>query len=741
MTTAAVRSPAAARPRAERVLAALPLVSIYLWLCVVYGWEAAGHVTPWVNWDELETAQLSRSISESGEPARRGVTFSTHAVYPWVLAPVWWIQDVGQAYAAAKYLNVLLMTSALFPVYALARMVVSRPWAYFAAVASAAVPGLYYSSMLLEEPLAYPWAALCALLIAKALVHRTRWWITGAVLASLLAPLVRGQLAVVPAAFLIAALALVATSARARREYGRWKRWDWVGAATLLLGAAIVVNAAISHESHSWWIATNYWKDRMVVHGLWAVGALAVGVGVLPMIAGVAALFRPRGESWSPELRAFVATSAALIAGYVWYTAIKAAYISTVFADLIVERNLIYVSPLLFIGTAMFLERPLVRWWAVAAAGVATLAALLVVHPYQMQFRIYADAPGFALLQAANRAWGWTPDHARSVLVGMFVLSLIVLLLPRAVPRGGRPLLALVAAFLLVWSFAGQLSAASASNTFSEEVSRDIDEPWNWIDRATGGASTLYLGQRLTDYNGLWQMEFWNRSIKHVWSTDGSAPGPGPTLTPDLVDASTGELTQPPAPVEYVVADPGTDVIGELITEHEHRAAGTTTAWRLFRIEPPLRLQNSMRGVTQDGWASTHSSYSQFTTPGGESGFAVVRVHRQGWGGRNVPSPVTVRVGALRLGKDKQPALGAVTATCTFTVDALDDHTFLLPTPAPPFHVDVRIGKTFVPAELDPSSPDRRELGAQLAYSFSPAADVPPARRGCAAGLRERRGS
>ena len=64
------------------------------------------------------------------------------------------------------------------------------------------------------------------------------------------------------------------------------------------------------------------------------------------------------------------------------------------------------------------------------------------------------------------------------------------------------------------------------------------------------------------------------------------------------------------------------------------------------------------------------------------------------------------------------------------------DRTFLLQTPPPPFHVDVRIDPTFVPREIDPRDPDTRELGAQVGYSFSPAANVDPALRGCAAGLR-----
>ena len=213
------------------------------------------------------------------------------------------------------------------------------------------------------------------------------------------------------------------------------------------------------------------------------------------------------------------------------------------------------MAPLLFIGTAMFFERPVVRWWAVVGATALTLTALLAAYQYKMDVRVYSDAPGFSLLQAANRAYAWTPERARHVLVGMLVLSLVVIALPRVLTRGVRPMLAVAAVVVLGWSLAGQMSAASASNTFSEELSSDIARPFDWVDRTTGGAPTLYLGQRLTDFNGLWQMEFWNRSIKHIWSTDGSAPGPGPTLTPDLVNAQTGAITPPPTNVEYVVTD------------------------------------------------------------------------------------------------------------------------------------------------------------------------------------------
>jgi hypothetical protein len=41
----------------------------------------------------------------------------------------------------------------------------------------------------------------------------------------------------------------------------------------------------------------------------------------------------------------------------------------------------------------------------------------------------------------------------------------------------------------------------------------------------------------------------------------------------------------------------------------------------------------------------------------------------------------------------------------------------VIPTPKPPFRVEVRISPTFSPSDYGQS--DRRELGAQVAFAFS----------------------
>ncbi len=58
--------------RADRLLAALPLVGTYLLLVAYYAWHASAHGSPWFFSDEIEYTQLSRAIAETGSPAERG---------------------------------------------------------------------------------------------------------------------------------------------------------------------------------------------------------------------------------------------------------------------------------------------------------------------------------------------------------------------------------------------------------------------------------------------------------------------------------------------------------------------------------------------------------------------------------------------------------------------------------------------------------------------------------------------
>ena len=115
-TTAALP---AAKAWPDRVLAALPLAIVFIWLFFLYTWESWGHVTPWLFTDELQNAQLSRAIAATGHAARRGEPYGFQSLYNYVIAPAWWIHNTHTAYSAVKIIGALVMTATVFPAYAL----------------------------------------------------------------------------------------------------------------------------------------------------------------------------------------------------------------------------------------------------------------------------------------------------------------------------------------------------------------------------------------------------------------------------------------------------------------------------------------------------------------------------------------------------------------------------------------------------------------------------------------------
>ena len=83
----------------------------------------------------------------------------------------------------------------------------------------------------------------------------------------LFAMLVRGQLAILIVAYLLAALFLAWTSEPVTRWRAGWSTWDWVGFVVLTIGAVIVFSASVGAFSQSWLVATGYYRHRMIVYG------------------------------------------------------------------------------------------------------------------------------------------------------------------------------------------------------------------------------------------------------------------------------------------------------------------------------------------------------------------------------------------------------------------------------------------------------------------------------------------
>ena len=718
MTVATARSAAAERTLADRLLAAVPLLSVFLWLTIVYAVEAWAHGTPWLFGDELELTQLSRSIAETGHAARRGEPHAFDTLWTYVLAPAWRIHDVHTAYATVKYIGVIVMTLTVFPAYGIARLLVGRVPALFVAAASGAIPALAYSGMIVEEPLAYPYSTLCLFLILRTFVTPSRWWLGGAVPASVIAPFVRGELVVVPVIFVLAWLFLLWRSPWIARWRATWTAWDWVGLGVLLVGADMIVSAVLGKSSYQWLIATGFYKHRLFDFGLDAAGVLTIGMGVLPVVAGLASLWRIPGEPHSYATRCFRSMLLAAIVCFGLYTAVKATYVSTTFGTYTYERNLIYLGPLLFAGTALWFERRGLHPIALAVSAGFVLY-LLLTTPYEMGQDLSYNAPGLAILQQANRYVALDHAGAKIGLVSLLAFSVALLLAPRFFRRGVAWFGVAVGAAVVAWNFTGELAFASASNRAADDAINNVRRPFTWVDDHTGGMPTLYLGQQMKDQNGEWLLEFWNRSIRKVWSLDGTAQGPGPTLTPDP-RASNGALSHDPG-YSYVVEETGIDVIGKEVARHPHVAGGHVAYWRLIRVAPPLRLRGAVTGVFPDGWTGALSSYTRYSTEGNRAGRVRVVVSRHEWGGPDKPGHVRVAIGPIVIGDDNQPHVGTPAVVKRFVIHSRKQHVLFLQAPGPRFRIEVSVDPTFVPRELAPATEsDNRQLGAEVRYVFLP---------------------
>ena len=222
-----------------------------------------------------------------------------------------------------------------------------------------------------------------------------------------------------------------------RRWRSGWSRWDRVGAVTLAVGIALAFAATLGHLSTAWRETTFIWKERIVEHATWSVGALAIGMGVLPVIAGVSALARPKGEENDPRTRAFVVTSVAALAVFVAYAGVKGAYISTVFATQVVERNLIYLCPVLFAATALAFARGIGRGWAIAGAGVFTLI-VVAATPLHLDNYPYYEARGLSIAALANRKFGWPESTIEGALIAACVVALVVVVALKVMRRHSR---------------------------------------------------------------------------------------------------------------------------------------------------------------------------------------------------------------------------------------------------------------------------------------------------------------
>jgi hypothetical protein len=548
--------------------------------------------------DELQVVRLAESAADrlSPVPYIHGVYYGALSqLYPLLLAPFFAFLGAPSAATAGHALNTLLLPSAAWPAYLLARSVSgSRAAGVAAAALTAFTPWLVLTSTLLTENAAYPAFVWAVFLCYRALVEPSPGRDVAALAGLMLAFFARTQLLVLAAAL---PLAVVLQEVRGSGVRGGLRRCivshPVLAAAygTAALGAAALLSVGMLGV-----VVGNYvvpFSGDLLPEGLWASTAdhlvhVVVGCGVLPFVLAVGWVVDSLVQRRPAEERAFAALCVVLVPLLtVEVASFDLRFTPGAFNQ---DRYLFYLAPLFAVGAAAALvqRRSLRRLAVSSAAALAVFAWLFLAYgSYDDDTVIFWASPA-AAFRTALPAEGLVVGAAS---VGVAAVFLLLWRLPRAALAVTTVVVALFGAAEAIYVFERY---AEPAMTRAATLARPAD----WIDRAVPEGRSVALVPSPRDSPDVWwEAELWNKQVDRVLRVDAAntfSPFPAEDMS---IDFKRGVL-RGPQPSAFLVMSAGE----KRFSPREAARIVDGRLLHLVRIERPYRLAWATRGLTGDGW-------------------------------------------------------------------------------------------------------------------------------------------
>jgi len=593
--------PESLRRRATGAIGRVPaIVSLSVIVClaavfrIVLG--AASH-TPKVLGDELVYTGLAKSWALHGRPLLRGTTDVGHStLYPLLIAPAMKLAtDGADALAAVRTMNAIAMAVTAIPAYLLARRVVSDSWALVVAALSVAVPWTVYAALTMTESLFYPVFVSFAAVLAWTIESPT--WRRQIAMLVLLAALVgvRAQGLSVALGAIAAIVLFAVRSGGLRALPRRYALTLGVFAFAVLIGVvAAVAGVAVPTSAYNSVFDYASRLGGMLKWGLWSVGSFALALGVTALAAFPVALVAMLRRTASAQERAAAAVASMLTLAVLGSVALLSA--GPYGLGVLHERSLFYVTPLVLVCLAHWLERGLVRpfWLSLACAlgAVGVVAAL----PRHVVFRTNdVDVPSSSFFLALDERISSVGFHFWAIAIA--VVGAATFLVAR---RTLFPIVTVAVAFV----------AIATQVDYTDGLSTQQAHTLAWVDRTLPEGTTATLvyvgfgfpasnpcaGPALVEQQDLttWT-EFFNRSVDRVVHL--YAPNVRDGLTSKEVTATAGGLAlqggRPFRPL-YVVLDSRQPIVGQRIGRFDLGSVDASypngSSLTLWKAVPPLRL-------------------------------------------------------------------------------------------------------------------------------------------------------
>jgi hypothetical protein len=499
--------------------------------------------SPFVFMDELGYEQMAKSIVRSGNLALFGKTGSSYApLYSVVLTPVYALTDSApQAYLWSKVVNAILMSLSVFPVYGIARFVLSRVRSLGVAALSLIAPLMFYTDLELSENLAYPLALVAIWAMLRALREpspRNDALLAGAIVLACAARL--QNVALLPAA--LTAFVLVALVRPEPDGAGRGRatvqaivthRLLFAGTGLALVGILVRTianggalplagrysNVGSAHAS----------PIRVLEIAGQHLAALDFALGIVPFAGALLAAYALAQLGFPRRELIFGCVAVAVTIWLLFEVAFDAAAFDSGTGQgipRIHERYLIYVVPLFLVATVAGLRaaRPRVgaRFHLIIAVAAALLPAAI---PFSRVINYSIVADSFGLQIFGTDVAGRIAPISNPVAVALVISSVFGLgyLYALVRPRPSFAIVVTVIAFLIMSTLArDRIIGASKQMAVVDPLAHVA-----WVDDRVDDGEVALIGGHGARRSALLDTAFDNFSISRLYYTCTSTFGSG----------------------------------------------------------------------------------------------------------------------------------------------------------------------------------------------------------------------
>jgi hypothetical protein len=573
-----------------RLVVALSLLGLAAASVAVHALLAGAIHGPFVFMDELGYERMAQSFARTGHLAlfgKGGLAYSP--LYPIVISPIYVLTSSARvAYEWAKVANSVLISLSVFPAYAIARSVLSRPRAVGVAALSLVAPLTAYSGFEMSESLAYPLFLVAIWAMLRAVSRpslRNDALLLGTILIACTARL--QQVALFPAA--LTAVVLVALVQPDRPGCGRIRgvaravaRHRLFSGSVALAFAAVLARTVANGGALP--LAGRYANVgsaranplRVLESAVHHLAELDLAVGVIPFACALLAGYALARFGFPRDALIFASVA---IGSTIWLlleVAFDAAAFDATsptatgtFVDLprIHERYLIYLVP--FFLVALVVALPLARATPAPRAhlAVAVAAALLpLLIPFGTVINDTSAVDSFALQAFSRVVSGNIVSVPHPAVLALAVSGLLAFGCFRAFSRPVPSLAVSMTVVALLGMSA--LEVLRQMNGFASPMTAGMSAPQDWVDRAVGGhADVILVGGARVQPTALEETAFWNLSISRVYYTCTPAFGAGFGEQRLALDGTTGRLKDSSVAIraQYVVAPAGLGVAGRVL--------------------------------------------------------------------------------------------------------------------------------------------------------------------------------